>query len=89
MRDWLEIFMPGRVCLFGEHSDWAGEYRRLNSEVEKGYTLITGTNQGIYARVRRHPDKLILRSTLPDGRVMGPLEITMDKESLLRERGPL
>lgn len=85
MRDWLEIFVPGRVCLFGEHSDWAGEYRRLNSDIEKGYTLITGTNQGIYARVRRHPEKLILRSTLPDGRVMGPVEVPMDKESLLRE----
>lgn len=85
MREWLEIFIPGRVCLFGEHSDWAGEYRRLNPEIEKGYTLITGTNQGIYARVRRHPDKLIIHSTLPDGRVMGPQEIPMDKEALLRE----
>lgn len=85
MRDWLELFIPGRVCLFGEHSDWAGEYRRLNPDIEKGYTIITGTNQGIYARVRRHPDKLIIRSTLPDGRIMGPIEIDMNKESLLRE----
>ena len=21
-----DIFVPGRVCLFGEHSDWAAEY---------------------------------------------------------------
>ena len=22
-----EIFVPGRLCMFGEHSDWAGKYR--------------------------------------------------------------
>ncbi|MBE9166625.1 GHMP kinase [Pleurocapsales cyanobacterium LEGE 06147] len=45
----MKLFVPGRLCLFGEHSDWAGEYRRLNSNLEKGYALIVGTNQGIYA----------------------------------------
>jgi len=25
----IELFVPGRVCLFGEHSDWAGSYLRL------------------------------------------------------------
>ena len=24
----LEIFAAGRLCLFGEHSDWAGSYFR-------------------------------------------------------------
>ena len=50
----MKIFVPGRVCLFGEHSDWAGGHRRINSEIEKGYTLLTGTNQGIYANVEPH-----------------------------------
>ncbi len=36
----MQIFVPGRICLFGEHSDWAGGYRRINGEIEKGYTLI-------------------------------------------------
>jgi galactokinase len=40
----MKIFVPGRVCLFGEHSDWAGGHRRINSEIEKGYTLLTGTD---------------------------------------------
>jgi hypothetical protein len=40
----MKIFVPGRVCLFGEHSDWAGGYRRINAEIEKGYTLLAGTN---------------------------------------------
>ncbi|MBU1950761.1 MAG: galactokinase family protein, partial [Candidatus Eisenbacteria bacterium] len=25
-----QLFVPGRVCLFGEHSDWAGAYRVQN-----------------------------------------------------------
>jgi len=25
----MQIFVPGRICLFGEHSDWAGGYRRV------------------------------------------------------------
>jgi hypothetical protein len=49
----VKIFVPGRVCLFGEHSDWAGGHRRINSEIEKGYTIITGTDQGIYADVAK------------------------------------
>ncbi|MBD0346877.1 MAG: hypothetical protein ICV63_19035, partial [Coleofasciculus sp. Co-bin14] len=30
----MKIFVPGRLCLFGEHSDWAGGYRRINAELE-------------------------------------------------------
>lgn len=81
----MKLFVPGRICLFGEHSDWAGGYRRVNSAIEKGYTIITGTNQGIHAEVRPHPGKLVLRSTLPDGRKIGPYEIPMSPEALLAE----
>ena len=64
----MKIFVPGRICLFGEHSDWAGGYRRINADIEKGYTLICGTNQGIHAEVEPHPTALVLTSTTPDGR---------------------
>ena len=30
-----EIFVPGRLCLFGEHSDWAGKYRTMNRPKRK------------------------------------------------------
>ncbi len=23
----VELFVSGRLCLFGEHSDWAGEHK--------------------------------------------------------------
>jgi len=32
----MKIFVPGRICLFGEHSDWAGGYRRISAQSEKG-----------------------------------------------------
>ena len=81
----MKLFVPGRICLFGEHSDWAGGYRRINSEIEKGYTLITGTDQGIYAEVEPHPTSLVLTSTTPEGERHGPYEIPMEREALLRE----
>jgi UTP-glucose-1-phosphate uridylyltransferase/mevalonate kinase len=81
----VRLFVPGRICLFGEHSDWAGGYRRTNPKVGKGYTLLCGTNQGIYAEVKPHPGKLVMRSVLSDGRVLGPHEVPMEKEALLAE----
>jgi UTP-glucose-1-phosphate uridylyltransferase/mevalonate kinase len=76
--------VPGRVCLFGEHSDWAGGYRRINADISKGYTLICGTDQGIHAEVNPHSTCLVLSSHLPDGARIGPYEIPMHAETLLR-----
>ncbi len=81
----MKIFVPGRICLFGEHSDWAGGYRRINAELEKGYTLIAGTNQGLYAEVEPHPDSLIITAAGTDGEVLGPYTIPMQAASLLEE----
>lgn len=81
----MKLFVPGRICLFGEHSDWAGGYRRVNAEIDQGYTLITGTDQGIYAEVEPHPTSLVLTSTTPDGEKLGPYEIPMQPKALLDE----
>ena len=45
----ISFFMPGRLCLFGEHTDWAGTYMSQNSEVVEGQAIVTGINLGIYA----------------------------------------
>ena len=45
----ISLFMPGRLCLFGEHSDWAGTYMSQNSEVVEGQAIVSGINLGIYA----------------------------------------
>ena len=81
----MKIFVPGRICLFGEHTDWAGGHRRTNADLEKGYAIIASTNQGIHAQVNSHPTKLILRTTLSDGRRMDPFEVPMESEALLTE----
>jgi UTP-glucose-1-phosphate uridylyltransferase/mevalonate kinase len=81
----VKIFVPGRICLFGEHSDWAGGYRRINAEVEKGYTLLSGTDQGVYAEVEPHPTALVLTSTTPESERIGPYEIPMEPKVLLEE----
>ena len=80
----MKLFVPGRICLFGEHSDWAGGYRRINADIEKGYTLICGTDQGIYAEVSPHPNSLVLTTTTPDGERRGPVEIPMQPQVLLQ-----
>ena len=81
----VQLFVPGRVCLFGEHSDWAGGYRRINPNLEKGYTLTYGTQQGLYAEVDRHPSALVLEATMDDERRYGPVEFPLEPDVLLAE----
>lgn len=53
MSDMINLFVPGRLCLFGEHSDWAGLHRMINSDIEPGIAIVTGIEQGIYAKVTK------------------------------------
>lgn len=46
----VEVFVPGRLCLLGEHSDWAAEYRQENKLIEKGYAIVAGIDLGIYLK---------------------------------------
>ena len=49
----LELFVPGRLCLFGEHTDWAGKYRTMNADIVPGASIVTGIEQGIFAEVEK------------------------------------
>ena len=49
----LKLFVPGRLCLFGEHTDWAGHYRTMNADILPGASIVTGIEQGIYAEVEK------------------------------------
>ena len=60
----INLFVPGRLCLFGEHSDWAGMYRTVNSSVIKGAAIVSGTEQGIYATAKKS-DRFIMNCS-PD-----------------------
>jgi UTP-glucose-1-phosphate uridylyltransferase/mevalonate kinase len=79
----MRLFVPGRICLFGEHSDWAGGYRRVNAAIEPGLAIICGTNQGIHAAVRSHPTHLVVHTTLDDGTRPPPFEVPMEPAALL------
>ncbi len=77
-----ELFVPGRLCLFGEHSDWAAEYG-----LHKGYCLVVGTDQGLSA-VAGRSDKFVVETPLPDsmGRDSGrtrQMTCRWDAETLL------
>jgi mevalonate kinase len=76
-----ELFVPGRLCLFGEHSDWAGGHRRQNSDIEKGYVIVAPTNQGNYARTwkLKTPDFQFTSKTLEKS-----LTTNMTSEALLK-----
>lgn len=50
MSNKVEVFVPGRLCILGEHSDWAAGYRIKECTIEKGYALVAGLNLGIYLR---------------------------------------
>ncbi len=59
----IELFVPGRLCIMGEHSDWAGRYRDVNNKIEKGYAIVTGIEEGIFATAKIS-DKLIVKNTI-------------------------
>ena len=63
MSETIELFVPGRLCLFGEHSDWAGLHRNINSAIIPGEAIVTGIEEGIYATVEA-ADKFIIESDL-------------------------
>ena len=82
-----ELFVSGRLCLFGEHSDWAGGYRRQHSELSPGYCLVVGTEQGLNAEVEPRPAALGLELTsrLPDGELRSTTCEDIRIEALERE----
>ena len=81
----VSIFVPGRLCLLGEHSDWAAEYG-----VHKGFCLVIGTDQGIQATVTPS-DRFVVSTLVWDQGGRGEasskrsrqMECAWDKPSLL------
>lgn len=65
LKEKIELFVPGRLCLFGEHSDWAGLQRSINSDIVPGYAIVTGIEQGIYGWAEK-ADDFSVASALPE-----------------------
>ena len=78
----VELFVPGRVALLGEHSDWAAHYRRDShaDTLHPGQCLVYGTDVGLHAtadrRARGEPFNYV------GSGVEGSLEIPFEEAAL-------
>ena len=80
----MKLFVPGRLCLFGEHTDWAGHYRTMNADIKPGAAIVTGIEQGIYAEVEKSPN-FELSSQAPEiDNVWQDFSCRMDETELKR-----
>ena len=61
----IDLFVPGRLCLFGEHSDWAGLHKSMNADIVPGHAIVTGIEQGIYGKAEKS-DIFSVTSDLPE-----------------------
>ncbi|KAL4530584.1 hypothetical protein Ndes2526B_g02068 [Nannochloris sp. 'desiccata'] len=84
--DTLELFVPGRLCIVGEHSDWSGAMRKYNHElIPPGRTIVAGLTYGLYAKVRTLEERVLrLRSTTEDGKIF-QTELSLDEDVLAAE----
>jgi len=76
----IKLFVPGRLCLFGEHSDWAGQLRKFNSDIVPGQALVACTSEGIHATACVS-DTLKLHTIAPSGEKVS-LECPFEPEIL-------
>lgn len=56
MQEAQKLFVCGRLCLLGEHCDWAAGYRPQNALVPVGEAIVTGINHGLHASVALRGD---------------------------------
>lgn len=50
----FEVFVPGRLCVIGEHTDWmAPHYSKENKQIANGFCILVCTNEGIFARTQQ------------------------------------
>ena len=78
----VRLFVPGRLCLFGEHSDWAATYRGSHPALAPGRCVVAGTNQGLAADVEPLDGAFEIATTLPDGTARGPERLRFDAATL-------
>jgi len=85
----VDLFIPGRLCLLGEHTDWAsGKHRLANDNIPLGYCIVCATNEGLFAQVESHdPNRLCYQHVDSSGVVKSfDCSLTMeDAEALKRQ----
>lgn len=79
----VSLFVPGRLCLAGEHSDWAASYRTETPSISPGAALVVGLQQGIHATASRLPVSLELSSvSIPVSKTIPPSSLLSIARSL-------
>ena len=78
----IELFVPGRLCLFGEHSDWAGTYRKSHPALAPGRCLVAGTDQGLLGVAAREDGAVVLESRRADGARRAPVRLSPSVDAL-------
>lgn len=54
MGEVFDLFVPGRLCLLGEHTDWMAPHSSLsNAQIPNGFCILVCTNEGIYTRTKK------------------------------------
>lgn len=71
----INLFVSGRLCLFGEHADWAADLGNRT-----GHCIVVGTDQGLKATAEK-ADEFIIETVSPTGRVW--FSSDWNKDSLL------
>lgn len=71
------FFVPGRVCLVGEHSDWAGGLRSSHPALAVGHAVVACTLEGLTVSATRRSDEALVLSSAIGG------ALTLEPEALL------
>lgn len=50
----INLFVPGRISLVGELSDWTVEYKNQNKEILPGRSIAIAIDKGIYATIKKY-----------------------------------
>jgi len=81
----IELFVPGRLCLFGEHSDWSGQLRKFNAGIFPGQALVVCTEEGIYAEAQA--DNMLEITTVDAKGQLIFAKFAMDEQALRQAAG--
>ncbi|GIL55961.1 hypothetical protein Vafri_11425 [Volvox africanus] len=80
----VELFVSGRLCLFGEHTDWAGEHKYRSESILEGRTIVVGTQEGLFATAQPLKEKVLRITTIDNhGKKTGPAEFALEPAELL------
>lgn len=82
----MELFIPGRLCILGEHTDWAsGKHKVGNPEIPNGYCIVCATNEGLHATVNDYSNGILRYEHRDAAGKIESFEISMLDPSKLAE----